>query len=130
MHTFGRLITSSIGRKVIMALSGTGLIVFVTMHMLDAVACIGCGACVAACPNGSAMLFTAAKVSHLASLPQGHPERHSRVLAMVDTMDQEGFGSCSNYAECEAVCPKGISVKTIAHMNREYMRANLVALVT
>ena len=97
---------------------------------LDAAACIGCGACVAACPNGSAMLFTAAKVSHLASLPQGHPERQSRVLAMVDAMDQEGFGSCSNYAECEAVCPKGISVKTIAHMNREYMRANLGELVT
>ena len=97
---------------------------------LDAAACIGCGACVAACPNGSAMLFTAAKVSHLAALPQGHPERNSRVLSMVDAMDQEGFGSCSNYAECEAVCPKGISVQVIANMNRDYLRANLAELTT
>ena len=90
----------------------------------DAAACIQCGACVAACPNGSAMLFTAAKVSHLAFLPQGHPERHQRAMRMVNTMEKLGFGSCSNHGECEAVCPKGISLYFIAYLNREFIRAN------
>jgi succinate dehydrogenase / fumarate reductase iron-sulfur subunit len=89
----------------------------------DAAACIGCGACVAACPNAAAMLFVAAKVGHLAHLPQGQPERERRALAMVKTMDQEGFGSCRNYYECEAVCPKSISVRFIAGMNRDWRRA-------
>ncbi|MFN0245100.1 MAG: succinate dehydrogenase/fumarate reductase iron-sulfur subunit [Planctomycetota bacterium] len=92
---------------------------------MDAAACIGCGACVAACPNASAMLFVAAKVSHLALLPQGEPERQRRVLAMVTTMDAEGFGNCSNHFECEAACPKGISVANIARLNREFGRAAL-----
>jgi succinate dehydrogenase / fumarate reductase iron-sulfur subunit len=92
---------------------------------MDAAACIGCGACVAACPNASAMLFTAAKVSHLALLPQGHPERRQRVLRMVHAMEQEGFGSCSNHAECEAVCPKGISIDFIAMLNREFVAASV-----
>ncbi len=90
---------------------------------MDAAACIGCGACVAACPNASAMLFVAAKVSHLGILPQGQPERRRRVRAMVRQMDQEGFGNCSNYSECEAACPKEISVKFIARMNRDYVAA-------
>ena len=90
---------------------------------MDAAACIGCGACVAACPNGSAMLFVAAKVSHLALLPQGAPERERRALAMVGAMDAEGFGACSNHFECEAACPKGISVENIARLNREFARA-------
>ena len=89
----------------------------------DAAACIGCGACVAACPNASAMLFVAAKVGHLAHLPQGQPERDRRVLSMVSAMDQEGFGNCRNYLECEAVCPKSISVRFIAEMNRDWRRA-------
>jgi len=89
----------------------------------DAAACIGCGACVAACPNASAMLFVAAKVGHLAHLPQGQPERDRRVLNMVSSMDQEGFGNCRNYLECEAVCPKTISVRFIAEMNRDWRRA-------
>lgn len=93
---------------------------------MDAAACIGCGACVAACKNASAMLFVAAKVSHLAVLPQGRPERTRRVTAMLDTMDQEGFGSCGNQYECEAVCPKRISVRFIAALNREYLRAGVV----
>jgi succinate dehydrogenase / fumarate reductase iron-sulfur subunit len=93
---------------------------------MDAAACIGCGACAAACKNGSAMLFVAAKVSHLANLPQGQPERFRRVLKMIDQHDLEGFGSCTNYFECEAVCPKEISVKFIAQMNRDYLRATLV----
>jgi succinate dehydrogenase / fumarate reductase iron-sulfur subunit len=92
---------------------------------MDAAACIGCGACVASCKNGSAMLFTAAKVSHMASLPQGEPEREKRVLNMVSTMDEQGFGCCTNQYECEAVCPKEISVKFIAKMNREYLRASV-----
>jgi len=89
----------------------------------DAAACIGCGACVAGCPNASAMLFVAAKVGHLAHLPQGQPERDRRVLKMVSAMDQEGFGNCRNYLECEAVCPKSISVRFIAEMNRDWRRA-------
>ena len=92
---------------------------------MEAAACIGCGACAAACPNASAMLFTAAKVSHLASLPQGHPERTSRVLKMVNVMDAEGFGNCTNTYECEAVCPAEISASFIAKLNREYARAVL-----
>lgn len=89
----------------------------------DAAACIGCGACVAACPNASAMLFTSAKVSHLALLPQGQVEREQRVLDMVAQMDKEGFGKCSNVTACEAECPKEISVENIARMNREYISA-------
>lgn len=90
---------------------------------MDYATCIGCGACVAGCPNASASLFTAAKISHLALLPQGDPERERRAKAMVDQMASEGFGDCSNHAECEAVCPKGISIDAIARMRREYMRA-------
>ncbi|MBK8922680.1 MAG: succinate dehydrogenase/fumarate reductase iron-sulfur subunit [Saprospirales bacterium] len=90
----------------------------------DAAACIGCGACVAACPNASAMLFTSAKVSHLALLPQGEVERRRRVLAMIAQMDKEGFGKCSNVTACEAECPKEISVSNIARMNREYLGAS------
>jgi succinate dehydrogenase / fumarate reductase iron-sulfur subunit len=85
--------------------------------------CIGCGACVAACPNGSAMLFTAAKVAHLNVLPQGQPERESRVLNMVETMDAEGFGGCTNSGECVATCPKEIPFFSIVNLNREYLRA-------
>ncbi len=92
---------------------------------MDAAQCIGCGACVAACPNGSAMLFVAAKVSHLAHLPQGRVEANRRVLNMVEQMDREGFGNCSNHYECGAACPKGISVEHIAKMNREHLRAAL-----
>lgn len=92
---------------------------------IDAAQCIGCGACVASCKNASAMLFVAAKVSHLSLLPQGQPERHKRVLDMVGTMDEEGFGACTNQSECEAVCPKGISVSYIARMNRDYLRASV-----
>lgn len=89
----------------------------------DAAACIGCGACVAACPNTSAMLFTSAKISHLALLPQGQVERQKRVISMVAQMDNEGFGQCSNVKACEAECPKEISVENIARMNREYLSA-------
>jgi succinate dehydrogenase / fumarate reductase iron-sulfur subunit len=92
---------------------------------MDAAACIGCGACVAACPNASAMLFTAAKVSHLGLLPQGQPERHSRVRKMVAQMDAEKFGTCTNHFECEAACPKSISVRFIARMNRDYLVATV-----
>jgi succinate dehydrogenase / fumarate reductase iron-sulfur subunit len=92
---------------------------------MDAAACIGCGACVAACPNASAMLFVASKVSHLGLLPQGKPEQSRRVRAMVRTMDDEGFGNCSNYYECEAACPKEISVQFIAKLNRDYLSAQL-----
>lgn len=91
----------------------------------EAAACIGCGACVAACKNSSAMLFVGAKVSHLALLPQGDPERMNRVLSMVEQMDKEEFGSCTNTLACEAECPKEISVMNISRLNREYLRANL-----
>lgn len=89
---------------------------------MDAAACIQCGACVAQCPNGAAQLFTAAKVSHLGLLPQGQPERYGRVVRMVEIME-EMFGSCTNYGECEAVCPKEISIDFIARMNRDYLKA-------
>jgi succinate dehydrogenase / fumarate reductase iron-sulfur subunit len=94
---------------------------------MDAAVCIGCGACVAACPNASAMLFTAAKVAHLALLPQGQPERLERVLGMVAQHDAEGFGSCTNHGACQVACPKGISVDTIALLNRDLLRATLRA---
>lgn len=90
---------------------------------MDSAACIGCGACVAACPNASASLFTSAKISHLSLLPQGQPESASRVVNMIEQMDSEGFGSCSNHAECEAVCPKEISISNIARMRRQYIKA-------
>jgi succinate dehydrogenase / fumarate reductase iron-sulfur subunit len=93
---------------------------------MDSAACIGCGACVAACKNASAALYTSAKIGHLALLPQGQVERYTRVVAMVDRHDAEGFGSCSNEGECEAVCPKEIPITNIARMNREYFRAMLV----
>jgi succinate dehydrogenase / fumarate reductase iron-sulfur subunit len=89
----------------------------------EAAACIGCGACVAACPNGSAMLFTAAKIVHLGTLPQGQPERASRVLDMVAAHDAEGFGGCTNTGECTAVCPKGIPLTAIAQLNRDFLKA-------
>jgi len=92
---------------------------------MDAAECIGCGACVAQCPNGAGQLFTAAKVSHLALLPQGQPERYQRAIDMVRTMESF-FGSCTNFGECEAVCPKGISIEFIARMNRDYLRASLL----
>jgi succinate dehydrogenase / fumarate reductase iron-sulfur subunit len=92
---------------------------------MDAAACIGCGACAAACPNGSAMLFASAKMGQLSLLPQGQPERGQRTLAMVRAMDKEGFGNCSNVYNCSAVCPKEISSSFIARMNREYMLASL-----
>ena len=92
---------------------------------MDAAACIGCGACVAACPNASAMLFTSAKVSHLGLLPQGQTERFERVLKMVDRMDVEGFGGCTNIGECSAVCPKEISMDFISQMNRDLLRGSL-----
>lgn len=91
----------------------------------DFAACIGCGACVAACPNASASLFTGAKIAHLALLPQGEPERKRRVIRMVEQMEKEGFGDCSNHGECEAVCPKEISIQAIAIMRREYVKATL-----
>lgn len=92
---------------------------------MDNAACIGCGACVAACPNASASLFTGAKIAQFARLPQGAPERRTRALRMVDQMDAEGFGDCSNHGECEAVCPKQISISAIALMKREYLKASL-----
>ena len=90
---------------------------------MDSAACIGCGACVAACKNASAHLFMSAKISHLAQLPQGQVERYSRVVAMINQADAEGFGSCSNEGECEAVCPKEIPISNIARMTRDYTRA-------
>ncbi len=98
----------------------------VSEEAMDAAACIGCGACVAACKNGSAMLFVAAKVSHLALLPQGDTERQERVERMIARMDAEGFGGCSNTYACEAECPKEISVVHIARLNREFMRAKVM----
>jgi succinate dehydrogenase / fumarate reductase iron-sulfur subunit len=92
---------------------------------MDAASCIGCGACVAACPNASASLFVAAKISHLGLLPQGQAERDPRALHMVARMDAERFGSCTNHGECEAACPKGISLETIARMNRDYIAASM-----
>jgi len=89
----------------------------------EAAECIGCGACVAQCPNGAANLFTGAKVSHLGMLPQGQPERDARAVGMVEQMEKEGFGACSNFAECEAVCPKGISIDFIARMNRDFIKS-------
>ncbi|MBL0176181.1 MAG: succinate dehydrogenase/fumarate reductase iron-sulfur subunit [Ignavibacteria bacterium] len=97
---------------------------------MDYAACIGCGACVAACKNSSAMLFVGAKISQYAHLPQGQPERKRRALAMVAKMDEEGFGACTNLYECEAVCPKGISVAGIALMNRDFLRAKLTYVET
>ena len=97
---------------------------------MDAAACIGCGACVAACKNASAMLFAAAKVSQLSLLPQGQPERHQRVLAMVRQMDAEGFGNCTNQYECSAVCPKSITHDFIGRMNREYLKATIHSVIS
>jgi succinate dehydrogenase / fumarate reductase iron-sulfur subunit len=94
---------------------------------MDAAACIGCGACVAACPNGSASLFTAAKISHLGLLPQGQPERYRRASRMVAQMDEEGFGHCTLYGECQEACPKEISIDTIARMNRDFIVATATA---
>jgi succinate dehydrogenase / fumarate reductase iron-sulfur subunit len=93
---------------------------------MDAAACIGCGACVAACPNASASLFTAAKISHLGHLPQGQPERYRRVLSMVEQMELEDFGGCTLYGECMEACPKEISIDTITRMNRDYLKANAI----
>ena len=90
---------------------------------MDSAECIGCGACVAACPNASASLFVGAKISQFAILPQGQAERKRRAVQMIDQMDKEGFGNCSNHAECEAVCPKGISITNIAKMRREYLKS-------
>jgi succinate dehydrogenase / fumarate reductase iron-sulfur subunit len=93
---------------------------------MDAAACIGCGACVAACPNGSVSLFTAAKISHLGLLPHGKPEQNRRALRMVAQMDAEGFGHCTLFGECQEACPKEISIDTIARMNRDYLRASVM----
>ncbi|HVF41279.1 MAG TPA: succinate dehydrogenase/fumarate reductase iron-sulfur subunit [Gemmatimonadaceae bacterium] len=94
---------------------------------MDAASCIGCGACVAACPNASASLFTASKLSHLGHLPQGQPERYRRVLSMVNQMELEEFGSCTLYGECQEACPKEISIDTISRMNRDFIRAGLTS---
>lgn len=94
---------------------------------MDAAACIGCGACVAACPNASATLFTAAKITHLGHLPQGQPERYRRALSMVEQMELEEFGSCTLYGECQEACPKEISIDTITRMNRDFLKANAIS---
>jgi succinate dehydrogenase / fumarate reductase, iron-sulfur subunit len=94
----------------------------------EAAACIGCGACVAACPNGSAMLFTAAKVAHLSLLPQGQAERYERVTRMTARMDEEGFGGCTNHGECQEACPKGIGIKYISQMNRDFIKASFLRM--
>ncbi len=99
----------------------------ITEKAMDAAACIGCGACIAACPNASAMLFTGAKVTHLGLLPQGRPEASKRALAMVRKMGESGFGNCSNERECEAECPKEISIVSIARLNREYIKAGFLS---
>jgi succinate dehydrogenase / fumarate reductase iron-sulfur subunit len=96
---------------------------------MDAAACIGCGACAAACPNGSAMLFVSGKITHLGLLPQGKPEKNRRVLSMVRQMDTEGFGNCSNYYACEAVCPAGLPAAFIGRMNREFTAASLMEMI-
>jgi succinate dehydrogenase / fumarate reductase iron-sulfur subunit len=103
---------------------------YISEEAFDAAACIGCGACVAACPNGSAMLFVSAKVSQLALLPQGDPERKTRAINMVQQMDKEGFGNCGNIHNCEAECPKGISVRNIARLNKELLHAALSSETT
>lgn len=94
-------------------------------HAMDFAECIGCGACVASCPNGAAMLFVGAKIAHLGMLPQGQPERSRRALQMVEAMEREAFGACTNYRSCEAVCPKNISISGIAFMNKDFRRAAL-----
>ena len=94
---------------------------------MDAAACIGCGACVAACPNASASLFTAAKIAHLGKLPQGQPERFRRALKMVEQMDAEGFGGCTLFGECQEACPKGISIDVIKRMNGDYIYGSATA---
>jgi succinate dehydrogenase / fumarate reductase iron-sulfur subunit len=94
---------------------------------MDFAECIGCGACVAACPNGAAMLFVGSKIAHLGLLPQGQPERDERALSMVEQMEEEAFGACSNYRSCEAVCPKEISISAIARMNKDFRKARLTA---
>jgi succinate dehydrogenase / fumarate reductase iron-sulfur subunit len=96
-----------------------------TDRSLDAAACIGCGACVAACPNASAMLFAAAKIGHLGNLPQGQPERYARAREIVATMDREGFGNCTNHGACQNACPKEISVDFIARLNMDLLRSSL-----
>jgi succinate dehydrogenase / fumarate reductase iron-sulfur subunit len=98
-------------------------------HAMDAAECIGCGACVASCKNASAMLFVSAKVAHLGYLPQGQPERMQRVQRMVKTMDEAGFGNCTNTGACEAQCPKGISIKNISRMNADYLKSMMVSEV-
>jgi succinate dehydrogenase / fumarate reductase iron-sulfur subunit len=124
---FDRIITAGGYVSVNTGSAPDGNAVLVPQHLqtkaMDAAACIGCGACVASCKNASAMLFVSAKVSHLANLPQGQAERSQRVLSMVAKMDEEGFGGCTNTAECEAACPAGINLRNIAHLNREYLRA-------
>jgi len=124
----GGFITAHVGS----APDGNAILVSKTAadKAMEAAACIQCGACIAACPNASAMLFVGAKVSHLAELPQGQPERTTRVLKMVRTMDEEGFGNCSNYYECEAVCPADIPITVITKLNREFATAALKESIT